>query len=75
MSTMVTELYRALRSAGVDAPTAEAASSSVMTADRVDMLATKVDLADLRSELIRWMAGLLLAQVGIFAGLVKLIAG
>jgi hypothetical protein len=48
MSTMVTELYEALRKAGVDEPTATAAARAVLIEVRTD-LATKTDLAELKA--------------------------
>jgi hypothetical protein len=37
-------------------------------------LATKRDLADAKTDIIRWVAGLLMAQAAIIAALVKLLA-
>ncbi|MGH8605012.1 MAG: hypothetical protein ACREXR_20165 [Gammaproteobacteria bacterium] len=47
----------------------EALSESVAT-----QLATKADLADLKSDVIKWMVGLALAQISLLVGiLVKLL--
>jgi hypothetical protein len=44
MSTMVTELYQALRAAGVDDGLAKAAAESVLSKDRKEDLATKAQV-------------------------------
>jgi hypothetical protein len=49
-----------------------AAASVVDSAARAD-LATKADLADLKSELIEWVVGTLIAMTGLFAAIVKLL--
>ena len=36
-------------------------------------LATKLDLAELRADLLKWMIGLLIAQGGLIVALVKLL--
>ena len=48
MSRMVSELYDALRKAGVDEHLSKEAARAVLPADAVSQLATKADLADLR---------------------------
>jgi hypothetical protein len=65
-------------SPGVDEETARAAAKSVLS---IDQLVTKADLkaelAELKVDLIKWMAGRIIgavvAMTGIFAGIVKLI--
>jgi hypothetical protein len=42
-------------------------------ATMVHELATKCDLAELKTEIIKWVAGMLLAQAAIIATLVKLL--
>ena len=57
------------------------AAKSVLSVDQLDQLVTKADLkaelAELKVDLIKWMAGLIIgavvAMTGIFAGIVKLI--
>ena len=65
MSIMNTELYNALRKANVPEDLAEAAARSVAGTQDV---ATKMDLVELKAELIKWMVGLhaatLLALIG-----------
>ena len=67
MTTIVSELYDALRKAGVDEDLARAAAKAVIAAEdkeqlatKADLdglrLATKTDLAELRGELRREMA-------------------
>lgn len=51
----------------------EALTAAFNEAIAVRDLATKFDLEALKAELIKWMAGLLLAQAAIVAALVKLI--
>jgi len=69
MTTMVVELYEALRSAGVDDEQAKRASKAVLD---TEILATKTDLANLRADIIKWNTGTLLAATGLFALIVKL---
>lgn len=74
MSVMVTEVYDALRKAGVDEPSARQAAEAVLGA-KVDIV-TKTDLraelADLRVELIKWNVGAMAVLTGIFAAIVRL---
>jgi len=81
MSTMVAELYDALRKAGVDEQLAKDAAGAVLPADARIELATKADLADLVSradlaelkvELIKWNVGAMAVLTGIFAAIVRL---
>ena len=66
MSTMVTELYEALRQVGVDEHAAKAAAAAVLPIDARTDLATKADLAELKSDLT-WrmvlMTGVFVAAV------------
>lgn len=81
MTTLNIELLDALKKAGVDEETARAAAKSVLSVDQLDQLVTKAylkaELAELKVDLIKWMAGLIIgavvAMTGIFAGIVKLI--
>lgn len=79
---MVVEFYDALRKAGVDADLAKAAASAVLGAEERATFATKgdlvelrsaltVDMAEMKADLIKWNAGLLVAMTAIFAGIVK----
>lgn len=81
MSTMVAELYDALRKAGVDEDTARAAAEAVI--GRQEGVATKADIAVLRSELrqemadlkvelIKWNVGAMAVLTAIFAAIVRL---
>jgi hypothetical protein len=90
MSTMVAELYDALRKAGVDEQLAQRAARAVLGADARMDLATKTDLAELRKdigeelsavkvqlsemkvELIKWNVGAMAALTAIFAAIVRL---
>jgi hypothetical protein len=40
---------------------------------QLQTLATKVDLAELKAEVLKWMTGMLLAQAALIAALVKLL--
>ena len=83
MSTMVTELYDALRKAGVDEQLAKEAARAVLSPDaRTDLAtkadlaelrtATRADLADLKAELIKWNVGAMAVLTAIFAAIVRL---
>jgi hypothetical protein len=75
MSVMVSELYTALRAAGVEETQARAAAESVLSevATKADLqvlqLSIKADLSDLKAELIKWNVGTLLALSAIFGAL------
>jgi hypothetical protein len=84
MSVLVTELYEALRAAGVDDRMANAAARAVVGADARSELATKGDLAELRlalkadlsetkAELLKWNVGALLAVTALYGGLVSVL--
>jgi hypothetical protein len=70
MSVMVTELYEALRSAGVNDQAAKAAAGAVLAAEARTDLVTKADLAELKADLIKWNVGTLIALTAIYGGLV-----
>ena len=79
MSRMVAELYDALRKAGVDEQLSKEAARAVLPADAINDLATKVDLALLRTdlaelkvELIKWNVGAMAVLTAIFAAIVRL---
>ena len=67
MSTMINELYDALRKAGLDEDIARKAAHAVMAAEDVDKLVTKdylqAQLAEVRGEItpVKWMLGFNLA--------------
>ena len=72
MSVMVSELYEALRSAGVQETQARAAAQAVLSE-----LVTKADLqvaiADLKADLIKVQIGTMLALTAIYGGLVAML--
>ena len=87
MGFMVTELYEALRHAGVNEQLAKDAACAVLPADTRTDLATKADLtelrlgtkndlrvaiAELRAELIKWNVGAMAVLTAIFAAIVRL---
>ena len=72
MSTMVTELYEALRKVGVDEQMARDAARAVLAIDARADLATKADLSDLKADLIKWNVGAMAALTAIFAAIVRL---
>lgn len=72
MSTMVAELYDALRKAGVEEQLAKEAARAVLAADARTDLATKADLAELKVELIKWNVGAMAILTAIFAAIVRL---
>ncbi len=66
-----------LKSAGVSEEQAKAEVEALSTALNetiaVRELATKTDMETIKADLIKWMAGLLLAQAAVVATLVKLL--
>jgi len=81
MSTVVLELYEALRSAGVADDVAKAAARAVLSAEdkaqlatKADLaelqLATKADLAELKTSLIQWTVGTFAVMTGVFGAIV-----
>ena len=74
MSLSVNELYKALIEAGVSEEKAEAAAKAVISREEANFqLASKTDLANLKTDIIKWNTGTLLAATGLFALIVKLI--
>jgi len=71
MSTIVAELYDALRTAGV--PDDKAMAAAVVGADGKSELATKADLSELEARLIKWNVGATIAMTAVFAAIVKLL--
>ena len=68
MTTMITEVYDALRSAGADEQKARAAAEAIAAHQRdATELRTEIrtEFADIRSELklLKWMMGLVLAGI------------
>lgn len=76
MTAINQELYEALIAAGSPDDLAKRAAASVLSRDDLNQLATKTDIAELKADLITWMAGLIIGSVvamtGIFAALVRL---
>ncbi|MGH8566145.1 MAG: hypothetical protein ACREXW_19505 [Gammaproteobacteria bacterium] len=83
MTTIVTEIYDALRKAGLDEETARKAAQAVLGAQEREQLVTKeflrAELNGLRAEIqamlnrqFQIMIGLMIAMTGIFAAIVKL---
>lgn len=79
MATINLELFDALKKAGVDEETARAAAKAVLGLEAKEQLATKADLAELRTDmaelkadLIKWNVGTLGLMTGLFAAIVKL---
>ncbi|MGH8585117.1 MAG: integrase [Gammaproteobacteria bacterium] len=76
MTAINQELYEALIAAGTPDDLAKRAAASVLNRDDLNQLATKTDIAELKADLIKWMAGLIIGSVvamtGIFAALVRL---
>jgi hypothetical protein len=73
LSTIVVELYEAFRAAGVDDAKAKAAAGAVIAVESRQDLATKVDLANLKADLIKGNVGTLIAMTGLFAAIAKLL--
>jgi hypothetical protein len=80
VTTIVMEIYEALKAAGIDDEVAKAAAKAVIGMQEKEHLATKLDIqqlrtdiADLKVELIKWNVGTFIAMTGIFAAIVKLL--
>jgi hypothetical protein len=58
---------------GVDDDMAKAAAGAVIATEAEPRLATKTDLAQLESRLIRWNVGTIIAMTAVFAAIVKLL--
>ncbi|MBA2591209.1 MAG: integrase [Gammaproteobacteria bacterium] len=76
MTTMINELYDALRKAGVDEEIARKAAQAVLGAEEKEQLVTKdflrAEMEALKSELIKWNVGAMAVLTGVFAAIVKL---
>ena len=73
MSSATIELYNALIEAGVDKDKAERAAKSVLSKEEArQSLATKADLAAMKSSIVQWVAGLLIGQIAIITGMMAL---
>lgn len=72
MSSMVAELYDALRKAGVEEQLARDAARAVLGAEARTELATKGDLAELEARVIKWNVGAMAMMTAIFAAIVRL---
>ena len=76
MSTMVAELYDALRKAGVDEQLARDAARAVLGTEARTDLVTKADLADglaeLKTDVIKWNVGAMAVLTAIVAAIARL---
>ena len=78
MTTTNIEIYNALVAAGVEKTKAEAVAAEILTkTEAKDTLATKKDLADLKSSLMQWftviLISALLAQAALIVALIQLL--
>jgi hypothetical protein len=71
---MVSELYDALRQAGVDDQLARDAARAVLGVEARTELATKTDLAELKALLAEWKADVIKWNVGAMAVLTAILA-
>jgi hypothetical protein len=71
---MVSELYDALRQAGVDDQLARDAARAVLGVEARTELATKTDLAELKALLAEWKADVIKWNVGAMAVLTAIFA-
>ena len=83
MTTIVAELYEALKKAGVDEDTARKAAQAVIGAEekaelvtkdflRAEINALKAEVQAMLNRQLQIMVGLMIAMTGIFAAIVKL---
>ena len=83
MTTLVVEIYEALKKAGVEEDLARSAAKAVIGAEEKEQLVTKdflrAELAELKAEIqamlnrqLQVMVGMMVAMTGIFAAIVKL---
>lgn len=76
---MELEIYEAFTAAGVPEAKAKAAVESInREIDKryslhAEQLTTKADLAEAKTEIIKWTVGTMFAAVGLFAAIVKLL--
>jgi hypothetical protein len=73
MTTMVSELYTALKAAGVDDEIARAAARSVIAIEDKEQLATKADLALQTAALTKTILTALVAMTAIFSAISALL--
>jgi hypothetical protein len=80
MTQMISELYDALKAAGVDDDRARRAAQAVMAIETKTELATKTDIALVRSDLakvkadlITWIVGLLVGAMGVQTAVIAVI--
>jgi hypothetical protein len=80
MTTVVFELFEALKKAGVDEETARKAAQAVVGIEDKQQLATRLDvetlrreMAEIKADLIKWNVGTLIAMTGLFTAIVKLL--
>ncbi|MEA2099179.1 MAG: DUF1640 domain-containing protein [Campylobacterota bacterium] len=72
-------IYERLKSVNLDDKIAKEISqilndnANQIIEQQKEVLATKYDLSDMKTELIKWVAGMLVAQAAIVATLVKLL--
>ena len=66
---------RNLEAAGLERPQAEAIVKTMCESGRADFanLATKVDLANLETRLLRWIVGTILTTAGVTVAIVRLL--
>ncbi len=72
MSTMIIEIYDALKIAGVPDDKAKAAAQSVPSIEQQAALVTKQDLAELETRLVRTILTAMIGMTAVFAAIVKL---
>ena len=80
MTTTNIEIYNALIEAGLEKTKAEKVAAEILTkTEAKETLATKADLAnglaELKSSLVQWFTGILIAQTAILIGLMQLFFG
>jgi hypothetical protein len=80
MTTIVVEVYEALKKAGIDDETARSSARAVVGAEEKAQLATKADIevirremAELKVDIIKWNVGAMAVLTAIFSAIVKLL--
>ena len=71
MTIIVSEIYQALKAAGIDEELARAAAKSVIAIEDKELFATKADLVRMKSEIIMWNVSMMITMTGIFAAIVR----
>lgn len=82
MPTMVSDLYAALKAAGINDELARKAAEAVIAAEDKDELVTKdflhaevaklrADMSEMKTDILKWNVGTMVAMTGIFAAIVK----